>query len=307
MNKRTIVASLNEIANELDSNGLFKEANEVTEIMVKISQYSGLKPGSSAANAVGVNPPIATGAGSAIATPGYIAVNDSEAFNYHIGMIEMHLGNGDPQSASDEYLKGLKALKSNEAKTKFSTKWNRLKKNYGVGVVDEEPTSGTTTNTPVSPNKPVPANKPNVGKKPGAPSTKPSAPGKPVSKTPTNTDGLDRWINKAENIYKAWGQKGANPNSSAFGLVKDIVDYMQKVKSNLPTSLHGQADAKIAKVQGLLGDIFDGNFNPAFTPITLPYSSISGYPKKGVDPFGRGPRLEGKALDYQARQESKSY
>jgi hypothetical protein len=39
----------------------------------------------------------------------------------------------------------------------------------------------------------------------------------------------------------------------------------------------------------------------------LTYSSISGYPKKGVDPFGTGQRMQGNALDYQARQEGKSY
>jgi hypothetical protein len=38
MNKRQIVASLNKIANELDTNGLYAEANEVTEVMVKLSQ-----------------------------------------------------------------------------------------------------------------------------------------------------------------------------------------------------------------------------------------------------------------------------
>jgi len=38
MDKRQIVASLNKIANELDTNGLFNEANEVTEVMVKLSQ-----------------------------------------------------------------------------------------------------------------------------------------------------------------------------------------------------------------------------------------------------------------------------
>jgi len=42
MNKRQIVASLNKIANELDTNGLFNEANEVTEVMVKLSQSSSL-------------------------------------------------------------------------------------------------------------------------------------------------------------------------------------------------------------------------------------------------------------------------
>ena len=42
MNKRQIVASLNKIANELDTNGLYAEANEVTEVMVKLSQSSSL-------------------------------------------------------------------------------------------------------------------------------------------------------------------------------------------------------------------------------------------------------------------------
>jgi len=37
MNKRTIIASLNKIANELDTNGLFAEANTVTKVMSKIA------------------------------------------------------------------------------------------------------------------------------------------------------------------------------------------------------------------------------------------------------------------------------
>ena len=41
MNKRTIVASLNKIANELDTNGLYKEANEITNVMNKIAQLPG--------------------------------------------------------------------------------------------------------------------------------------------------------------------------------------------------------------------------------------------------------------------------
>jgi hypothetical protein len=38
MNKRTVIANLNKIANELDTNGLYVEANEVTKVMVKLSQ-----------------------------------------------------------------------------------------------------------------------------------------------------------------------------------------------------------------------------------------------------------------------------
>ena len=42
MNKRSIVASLNSIANSLDQSGLYKEANEITDVMVRLSQ---LPPG----------------------------------------------------------------------------------------------------------------------------------------------------------------------------------------------------------------------------------------------------------------------
>ena len=38
MNNKVIVASLSKIANELDSLGKFEEANEVTSVMVKVSQ-----------------------------------------------------------------------------------------------------------------------------------------------------------------------------------------------------------------------------------------------------------------------------
>ena len=37
MNKRQIVASLNKIANELDKNGLYKEASSVTNVMKRIA------------------------------------------------------------------------------------------------------------------------------------------------------------------------------------------------------------------------------------------------------------------------------
>lgn len=37
MNKRQIIASLNKIANELDINKLYKEANTITNVMIKIA------------------------------------------------------------------------------------------------------------------------------------------------------------------------------------------------------------------------------------------------------------------------------
>ncbi len=296
MNNRQIVASLSNIANELDSNGLFKEANEITEVMVKLSQYSGLDPNSSAGRAVGLQPTKSIFERYPVPTPGTAGTRGNSIFDKY------------PVPAPGT----------------AGTKERGIFEKYPIpkpGTMGTDPLPEPPYDT--VPDSPKPENKPNVGNKPGTSSTKPSAPGKPskpgsssskpsepgkpTSKTPQTAEGLDRWVNKAENIYNAWGQKGANPNSSAFGLVKDIVDYMDKVKSNLPSSLHGQADAKIARVQEMLRNIFDGAYNPALAMTALPYGVMGGYPKKGVDPFGTGQRMQGKALDYQARQEGKSY
>ena len=38
MNKRTVIANLNKIANELDNSGMFKEATEITNVMKRIAQ-----------------------------------------------------------------------------------------------------------------------------------------------------------------------------------------------------------------------------------------------------------------------------
>ena len=43
MNKKHIIASLNNIANTLDNSGLFKEANTITKVMIKLAQEDKMK------------------------------------------------------------------------------------------------------------------------------------------------------------------------------------------------------------------------------------------------------------------------
>ena len=40
MNKRTVIANLNKIANELDNSGMFNEATEITNVMKRLSQFT---------------------------------------------------------------------------------------------------------------------------------------------------------------------------------------------------------------------------------------------------------------------------
>jgi len=50
MNKRQIIASLNNIANELDNNYLYKEANTLTNIMIKVADEFNIEPNSQPVN-----------------------------------------------------------------------------------------------------------------------------------------------------------------------------------------------------------------------------------------------------------------
>ena len=288
MNKKQVVASLNKIANELDNNGLFKEANVVTSVMVKISQselqYSGSPMYKPNANLT--------------------VVPDEQTFNEAIGHIKTLLNMGEKEGAKSIFFDTLEKLTEPAQREKFRNTY------YELTAPSASPNSPNQPATPPTRTNPVGKPKPSVPGKPSQPSSKPGMPSNPGSSNPSapkSADGLDRWVNKAENIYSAWVSKGGNPNSSAFGLIKDIVDYMKNVKSRLPSSLHSSANAKIIKVQKMMQDIFDGMPDPTKTVGVTPYYGVSGVEGKSVNPFATDARLEGKKLDYQAEYESKRY
>ena len=52
MNKKQITASLNDIANQLDQNGLHSEANTVTEVLFKVAQLDLSKIGDAAVDVI---------------------------------------------------------------------------------------------------------------------------------------------------------------------------------------------------------------------------------------------------------------
>lgn len=126
----------------------------------------------------------------------------------------------------------------------------------------------------------------------------------PTSPSTSDSTGLDRWVNKAENIYKTWSDRNMPINSTAPALIKDVLDYMLKVKNNLPSDKAADAQSKIDKVQSFIDNIRD---KKTHTGTIKSYSEMTGFGGKEADPFGRGKRLDQKQLDYLAQQESKSY
>ena len=302
MNKKQVVASLNKIANELDNNGLFKEANVVTSVMVKISQSY-------------VPPPNSLGA--FVNDPVYIKEVMKSIEDQAKKDIKQKIDEKNIEGAKQIYRETLKKLKD---PSNFIREVSPTINDPSVPIASLEPMPpfdlvpdspmDTVPDSPSTNTAPVGRPNPLGPGKPSQPSSKPGMPSKPggsMPSAPKSADGLDRWVNKAENIYSAWVSKGGNPNSSAFGLIKDIADYMKNVKSRLPSSLHSSANAKIIKVQKMMQDIFDGMPDPTKTVGVMPYYGVSGVEGKSVNPFAEGDRLEGKKLDYQAEYESKRY
>ena len=283
MNKRTIVASLNKIANELDNSGLYAEANEITNVMMRLSQLESIFLG---------------------------GLGGQKGAEFMKGKNFPYNPSGGPSFPKNPYAKDSGFPDKEPEKRNIEIPFNPS------GGMIYPPRGGGKKTTPSIPSeseekpgtdRPIFERYPpiSIGDKPSK-GNKPTSPSKP-SESLGNVDGLDRWVNKAENIYSNWVDKGANPNSASFGMIKDVVDYMQKVKSNLPMNLQSKADAKINKVQSMMGDIFDGIADPSKTIAVAPYGMVSGYKSKGVNPFQEGRRLQDKKLDYQAKQESKSY
>ena len=64
MNKRTVIAELNKIANELDNSGMFNEATEITSVMKKIAQFT--PPVAAPAPAPVAVPPVAPQGGAPV-------------------------------------------------------------------------------------------------------------------------------------------------------------------------------------------------------------------------------------------------
>jgi len=120
----------------------------------------------------------------------------------------------------------------------------------------------------------------------------------------TDSTGLDRWVNKAENIYKSWSDKNMPINSTAPLLIYDVLEYMVKLKNNLPSDKAADAQSKIDKVQSFINNIRD---KKPHTGNVKSYSEMTGFGRKEADPFGKEKRLDQKNLDYLAKQESKSY
>ncbi len=318
---RQILASMNEICNELEDLGLYKSATEITEMMVRMSQrkpwpwepgfmdelrfqkeYTKLRdnnykkglppptpqevvnlmesrktptttPQSSSQSIFKKSPPL----GYRVEFGKTEGMTDDELVIDYVALTRRAFEKNDLDKVGyweDQAQENL-SQKAYEKFSKIDEKMHDQFSNY----YSEHPEAAEKLRT----------------LKPGTSET---------STTPeVNSSGLDRWVNKAENIYKAWSDKNMPENSTAPLLIKDVMNYMIKVKSSLPQDKLADAQAKIDKVQSFIDNI---NKKIKHTGSVAAYSTMTGFGKKESDVFG-GQKLDEKKLDYLAKQESKSY
>jgi len=211
-------------------------------------------------------------------------MNDNQLIGGYLWLVAQNLQKHNSDKALDWNDKAKENL-SQEAYTKFDKKQEKLYDQYAVweaehpdqvairdGRKQEVATPDTTSTSPTTPST-------------------------------GNSSGLDRWVNKAENIYKSWSDKNMPEKSTAPLLIKDVLDYMIKLKNNLTPDKTTDAQAKIDKVQSFIDNIRE---KKPHTGTVASYSSFTGFGGKQSDVFG-GEKLNQKQLDYLAQQESKSY
>lgn len=291
MNTRKIIASLNQIAIELDNHGLYYISDKLTNVMVKISSGATNNPPQQAPNTT------TDANGKKVESGETEGMNDNELIGGYVWLVAQNLQKHNLDKALDwnddakEKLSTSAYLKFVEKQTQLYDQYSQWEADHPEQVAIRDGRQQAATNDD---------NDPFEKKTPGTATTSTS----PTSPSTSDSTGLDRWVNKAENIYKTWSDRNMPINSTAPALIKDVLDYMLKVKNNLPSDKAADAQSKIDKVQSFIDNIRD---KKSHTGTVKSYSEMTGFGRKEADPFGRGKRLDQKKLDYLAQQESKSY
>jgi hypothetical protein len=290
MNTRKIIASLNQIAIELDNHGMYYISDKLTNVMVKISSGATSNPPQQVIN----NTTEANG--KRVESGETNGMTEIEITGGYVWLVAQSLQKHELEKALD-WNDEAKAKLSSYYYSKFDKNQTQLYDQYHqweadhpeqVAIRDGRQQAATNDD-----------NDPFAKQTPG--STPETSPTKPST---SDSTGLDRWVNKAENIYKTWSDRNMPINSTAPALIKDVLDYMVKVKNNLPSDKAADAQSKIDKVQLFIDNIRDKKLH---TGTVKSYSEMTGFGGKEADPFGKGKRLDQKSLDYLAKQESKSY
>ncbi len=222
MNKKTILANLNNVANELDMLGFNKESDILTDVMKKIS-----KSNNSMQKTAQTAPPIGPVATYAPTQAKQFPTSASIAQQQKADAIQkMNAATAGPNAKSQPYYGAASSAGAFAGPNSVPY--------YGAASGVAKPANPNAASSTMS----------SVGYYPSAEQIQGSQIANQtltgaVAPNPQFKQNIDRWVAKAQNIYQNWANTpAANRKGGSGGMVADVYNYLKSMEAstNMPAN-----------------------------------------------------------------------
>jgi hypothetical protein len=209
MNKKTILASINNIANNLDQFGFHQESDLLTDVMKRISQVSTSEKMQKTAQ------------GQYFTTPTSLAIQQQQAAQQKAQAIQKgNAATAKPGAPSQPYAGAASGVANPVNPNAYLDNWSRTGRppaSTTMSAVGFYPSDAQVEGSAI-------ANLTNPVMGPPNPEFK---------------QNIDRWVAKAQNIYQNWANTpAANRKGGSGGMVADVYNYLKSMEAstNMPAN-----------------------------------------------------------------------
>lgn len=209
MNKKTILASINNIANNLDQFGFHQESDLLTDVMKRISQVSTSEKMQKTAQ------------GQYFTTPTSLAIQQQQAAQQKAQAIQKgNAATAKPGAPSQPYAGAASGVANPVNPNAYLNNWSNVGKPAAtstMSAVGFYPSDAQVQGSAI-------ANQTNTVMGPPNPEFK---------------QNIDRWVSKAQNIYQTWANTpAANRKGGSGGMVADVYNYLKQMEAstNMPAN-----------------------------------------------------------------------
>lgn len=209
MNKKTILASINNIANNLDQFGFHQESDLLTDVMKRISQVSTSEKMQKTAQ------------GQYFTTPTSLAIQQQQAAQQKAQAIQKgNAATAKPGAPSQPYYGAASGVANPVNPNAYLDNWSRTGRppaSTTMSAVGFYPSDAQVQGSAI-------ANQTNTVMGPPNPEFK---------------QNIDRWVSKAQNIYQTWANTpAANRKGGSGGMVADVYNYLKQMEAstNMPAN-----------------------------------------------------------------------
>jgi hypothetical protein len=203
MNKKTILASINNIANNLDQFGFHQESDILTDVMKRISQVSTSEKMQKTAQ------------GQYFTTPTSLAIQQQQAAQQKAQAIQKgNAATAKPGAPSQPYAGAASGVANPVNPNAYLDNWSRTGRppaSTTMSAVGFYPSDAQVEGSAI-------ANQTNTTMLPPNPEFK---------------QNIDRWVAKAQNIYQNWANTpAANRKGGSGGMVADVYNYLKSMEAS---------------------------------------------------------------------------